>query len=132
MPAFLVADDSRTIRLTLVAALKQAGPPSTEVVEATTDEEALRIFLDRPFDAVFLDMVLTDVGTSLHILRRMLEVRPEARIIVVTGLEREHPDVVAAVSDGAFAYLRKPIRVDDIRGVLSQMDAESGRGLRIR
>ena len=131
VPAYLVVDDSRTIRLAMLAALRQAAPHA-ELVEASGDEEALRLFLERSFHVTFLDMVLRDEGTSLHLLRQMLDARPEARVVVVTGLDREHPDVVAAVSHGAFAYLRKPIRVDDIRGVLATLDAEEGRGARIR
>lgn len=132
MPAYLVVDDSRTIRLALCAALRQAVPAGADLVEAATDEEALRHFLDRPFQVTFLDMVLHDAGTSIHLLRQMLSARPEARIVVVTGLDREHPDVVSAISEGAFAYVRKPIRVDEIRQVLSLLDAEEGRGTRIR
>lgn len=131
VPAYLVVDDSRTIRLAMLAALRQAAPHA-ELVEAANDEEALRVFLERSFAVTFLDMVLRDEGTSLHLLKQMLDARPDARVVVVTGLDREHPDVVAAISHGAFAFLRKPIRVDDIRGVLATVDTEDGRNTRIR
>ena len=132
MPSYLVVDDSKPIRMVLASSLKAAAGPGTEVLEADTDEKALQLFLDHPVEVVFLDMVMGDLGTNLHLLKTMLQARPEARIVLTTGLEREHPDVVAAISEGAFSYLRKPIRVDGVREVLSQVDAETGRSERIR
>jgi ActR/RegA family two-component response regulator len=83
---------------------------------------------------VFLDMMLDDSAHAggLNALRAMLEERPDARIVLVTALPGEHPDVVKAVSLGAFGHLGKPIRTEAVRKILSVVEAEAGRMGRIR
>lgn len=131
MPRYLVVDDSATIRLTLAATLRNLDP-SAQIVEAAAEQEAVDRFLAADFDVVFLDMMLSRERSSLDAMRAMLAARPGARIVLTTGLDREHPDVVEAVSEGAFGHLRKPLRADAVRGVILDIEAESGRAGRIR
>jgi DNA-binding NtrC family response regulator len=132
MPAYLVVDDSRPIRIALASALRSVSGPGAQVDDAATHGEAAERFHAREYDTVFLDMMLADGASSVPLLRRMLEQRPQARVILTTGLDREHPEVVAAISDGAFGYLRKPVRAESVRDALGQIDVESGRSVRIR
>lgn len=67
-----------------------------------------------------------------ELLELMLREKPEQRVILVTGLPRDHADVVAALSLGAFAFVAKPIRKDAIQRVLAEVDTEDGRTGRIR
>lgn len=133
MVAYLVVDDSPTIRLSLVAALRaaHAGGP-VEVTEASTEREAVERFLGGSYDVVFLDMMLGGARSALDVLRAILAARPEAKVVLVTGLDREHPDVVEAVSLGAFSYVRKPVRVAEIREAIEEIAAERGERVRIR
>lgn len=133
MPSFLVVDDSPTIRLAIAAALRALHPSAPcAIVEAASEREALERFSQARFDAVFLDMMLGGDRSAVDALRGMLAFQPEARIVLMTGLAREHPEVVEAVSLGAFSYLRKPVRASDIEAVLQEMEQESGRMRRIR
>lgn len=131
MPRYLVVDDSPTIRLMIKMAIKQATG-SEDIAEADDAATAMAKFQAAKFDAVFLDMMLAGSDRGLDVLRAMLVERPEAKVILLTGLARDHPDVAKAISDGAFAYVEKPVRGEAVRKVLQTLDAESGRLGRIR
>lgn len=133
LPAYLVVDDSPTIRLAVAAALKSIheGQPLT-ISQAESEKQAVEAFLNGSFDVVFLDMMLGGAKPALDVLRAILAAKPEAKVVLTTGLEREHPDVVESISIGAFAYLRKPVRAADVRGVLDEISAETGRTQRIK
>lgn len=128
-----MVDDSATIRMAIVGALRtlQAGG-RVEIAEAATEREAIDRFMGGSFDLVFLDMMLGGSKNALDVLRAILAAKPDAKVIVTTGLDREHPDVVEAISMGAFGFVRKPVRVGDLRDVLEEVAAESGHAGRIR
>ncbi|HUR68261.1 MAG TPA: response regulator [Candidatus Thermoplasmatota archaeon] len=133
MPSFLVVDDSPTIRMVVVAALKAAHEGTNiQVAEAATETEALDRFMGGSYDMVFLDMMLTKDKSALDLVRAVLTAKPDAKIVVTTGLDRENPEVIEAISLGAFAYLRKPVRAADVRSVIEDAAAEAGRVGRIR
>lgn len=132
MPAYLVVDDSPTVRLSLSHAIRRARGGDPQVFEASTADEAMDVFHKHEVEVVFLDMMLAKGPQGLDAMRLMLSLRPDARIALVTALPREHPDVVAAVSLGAFAHVAKPVRMEAVREILDQIDVEEGRTGRIR
>lgn len=131
MARFLLVDDSPTVRLTLAAAIKNAHRGVTEVLEAADGESALKEFQARSPDAVFLDLMLPKMS-GLEVLRRMLEVRPEAKIVIITGLPASDPQVVQSIAAGAFGFIPKPARTESVRKILNDIESESGRFGRIR
>lgn len=131
MARFLLVDDSPTVRLTLAAAIRNAHRGATEVVEAADGETALKEFQAHAPDAVFLDLMLPRMS-GLDVLRRMLDVRPDARIIIITGLPANDAQVVQSIAAGAFGYIAKPARTESVRKLLNEIEAESGRFGRIR
>lgn len=134
-----MVDDSRTSRMMVAAAVRQASGVGASIQEASTFEEAVAAFERQPPDVVFLDMMLdlTRTGepggsTGLLALNTILLAKPDARVVLVTALPRDHPDVLEAVSLGAYAHLEKPLRSDAVRAVLQRIEAEQGRLGRIR
>lgn len=124
VPTFLLVDDSATVRLVLRRAL-EAASPGCRVVEATTHEQAIAAFdADAPA-LTFLDMRLGPFEGGTSTLKALLAADPGARVVLATGLAREDPEVVEAVSAGAFAYLRKPVRAEDIRATLELLAREA-------
>lgn len=132
MPRYLVVDDSPTVRLTLAAAIRHVRPFGTEVLEASDAKGALQRFTDGKPDVVFLDMMLAGNDKGLDVLRAMLKARPEAKVVLITGLPAEDPEVRKAIMEGAFAHLQKPIRGELVRKALNEVEEESGRFGRIR
>lgn len=133
MTRFLIVDDSRTSRLTLAAAIRNASPRA-DIAEAQDVAAAIHAFTAGKPDVVFMDMMLDDTAATsgLNAVRNMLDTDPLARIVLVTALPAEHPDVMKAVSLGAFGHLGKPIRTEAVRKILSVVEAEAGRMGRIR
>lgn len=131
MTSYLIVDDSPTIRLSLAAAIKRTDP-GAQVGEAADANEAMSIYTKRSFDIIFLDMMLGGGPNGLSLLRSMLAHRPDSIIVIVTGLAADHPDIVTAVSQGAFAHLQKPVRTEAVRALLSSIQQERGRQGRIR
>lgn len=131
MSRYLLVDDSPTVRLTLAAAIRNARKGVTEVLEAGDGKSALAEFTKGHPDVVFLDMMLPG-ESGLQVLKKMLEANPMAKVVLITGLASDHPDVVQAIANGAFGYLQKPARTDAVRKVLNDIETEAGRFSRIR
>jgi DNA-binding NtrC family response regulator len=128
---YLLVDDSPTVRLTLAAAIRNARKGVTDVKEAGDAKAALAEFKTHRPDVVFLDMMLPG-DSGLKVLDKMLEANPAAKVVLVTGLASNHPDVVQAIANGAFGYLQKPTRTDAVRKILNDIETEAGRFSRIR
>jgi two-component system, chemotaxis family, chemotaxis protein CheY len=128
----LVVDDSETVRMMVTNQIQRAKE-SHEVLEAADGATALDLFLEQSPDVVFLDMGLGGQGPGgLDLVRRMLAERPGTNIILVTALAQEHPDVLQALSLGAFGYLRKPVRASQIQSALHDIEDETGHLRRVR
>jgi two-component system chemotaxis response regulator CheY len=130
MVKFLLIDDSPTIRLNVKASILKLNKAAL-IVEAADVRQAVSEFRTERPDVVFLDMMLgKEKGND--VLSLMLKENPGARIVLLTGLPREHAEVVDAISNGAFGYLQKPVRGDAIRKILSEIDEEGGRSVRMK
>jgi ActR/RegA family two-component response regulator len=119
------------VRLTVKRTIEGIYGKSTIITEAATAAQAVSEFRTSPPDIVFLDMMLAD-GSGNDVLRLMLAERPEAKVILLTGLAREHKDVVDAISWGAFSHIQKPVRAETLKKVLAEIEQESGRAGRVR
>jgi len=128
---YLLVDDSPTVRLTLAAAIRNARKGVADIKEAGDAKEAMAAFATHRPDVVFLDMMLPG-ESGLQVLDHMLQANPNAKIVLVTGLAHDHPDVVQAIANGAFGFLQKPARTDSVRKVLNDIETEAGRFSRIR
>ncbi|GAB7190488.1 response regulator transcription factor [Kineococcus sp. NUM-3379] len=82
------------------------------VVEAGTVAEALRRVTTEPVDVVVMDLQLPD-GDGAEATRRLLAVRPEARVLVLTMAEGQD-SVQRALRCGARGYLLKQTDPDVI------------------
>lgn len=118
--------------MTLRSTIKSAVGPSAQVREAPDAAGAISEFrVDRP-DVVFLDMMLAKGPSGKEILKTIFKEASDAKVIVSTGLPEDHPDVIDSISEGAFGYLPKPIRLDAVRRIFGEIDEESGRLGRIK
>lgn len=136
MRSCLIVDDSATVRRTLAAAVRAAQKGIDRVHEAEDPESAMKLFDEHDPDIVFLDMMLAgdDIDDTdgkpakgLGVLRSMLAARPETPIVVITGLPGSQPDVVDAISLGAIAALRKPLKPEEVRFVLDSVEPDKTR-----
>jgi DNA-binding NtrC family response regulator len=111
MSAVLIVDDETLIRWSVAESLEAAG---FRVAEAGSAAEALRFFAHAPDDicVVLLDLKLPD-SSDLGLLRRIREIAPACRIILMTAHgTREVLD--EALKAGAVGVLGKPFDMSRI------------------
>lgn len=128
MTTFLIIDDSPTIRATLRKMLEAIEATDLEVLDAESGDQAAPLFARA--DVIFLDIHLRQEDGSM-ILRRILQKRPLAKVVLVTSALRNDERVIDALSQGAFAYIEKPIRRDSVLQVLRELKQESSAVRRI-
>ena len=76
------------------------------------------------FDVIITDLVMNNVD-GLDILARAKAALPNSEVILMTG-HGSIPSAVAAMQQGAFNYLLKPLKLDQLR-VIAQRAGESVR-----
>lgn len=104
----LIVDDDHSLRKGLTLALNDHH----DVVTAKDASEALTLFTQERPDIVLLDVGLPEVD-GIAILEKMVALRAEASVIMVTAVE-EVKTIVKAIKLGAYDYLVKPIDSHDL------------------
>ena len=106
----LVVDDQHDVRRVLSTGIRTLGA-AIEVVEIPSGEEAMLEATRRPVDLVVSDIRLPGIS-GLELISRLRKRTPNARVILVTGVE--DPKVRRQVADaGADAFFYKPIHMAD-------------------
>ena len=110
----LIVDDSSLARRTLRQMLEREGHTVEDAIDGAQAIE--RYFLNRP-DVVFLDMVMEGMY-GLEVLRKLLELHPEARVVVATAdIQKATRDEVQGA--GAAGIINKPFNPQEINRVLT-------------
>jgi DNA-binding response OmpR family regulator len=116
----LIVDDEKNIRLTLSQALKIL---EVETDTAANGEEALAKLKEREFGLILLDLKMPGMD-GMEVLRRVREIRPDIRIIIITAYGTVE-SAVEAMKLGAVDFIRKPFSPEEIRELVSRvMDRE--------
>jgi two-component system response regulator PilR (NtrC family) len=106
----LVVDDERSMRDLLAITLRQAG---YEVVQADGGEHAVEVLRTGDFDLVITDLRMRKVD-GLAVLRAAREHSPGTVMLVMTAYASTET-AVEAMKLGAYDYLTKPFKLDEIR-----------------
>jgi DNA-binding NtrC family response regulator len=109
MLAVAVVDDEKMARKMTSRILEQAG---YRVESFETGRAFLKHMEKHPFDIIFLDLLLPDIG-GLEILSHVKAIHRDSEVIIVTGYG-SIDNAVEATKEGAFHYLTKPCRKHDI------------------
>jgi two-component system response regulator RegA len=117
--SLLIIDDDRPFRQRMARAMEKRG---FDVEAAESVEEGMAMVREiHPAFAV-VDLRLED-GNGLDIVTVLHEVRPDARVVMLTGYGNI-ATAVAAVKAGAIDYLAKPADADDVAKALLVIDGE--------
>jgi len=123
----MVVDDYEEQRKVAAALLESLG---YEVVTANNGHVAVKEFEERrasgrPLpDLVVLDMVLADDFDGLETFKRILEVRPRQKAVIVSGFA-ETARIVQARRLGAGRYVQKPYSLESLgKAVREELDEE--------
>ncbi len=110
-----VVDDEAIVRKRLQKALTQQG---YTVEPHGSGEEFLKSQEEEPYDLVLLDMKLPGID-GMETLRTVKASSPETQVILITGYA-SIDSVIEAVKLGAFHYVAKPLRLDEIRHLVAK------------
>lgn len=112
----LVVDDIEEQREIAAALLNRLG---YRVDTVSSGEEALLRIAEHSFDLVLLDMIMDPGIDGLETYRRMIAVRPDQKVVIVSGFA-ENSRVKEAQAMGAGAYIRKPYSIEKIGMAVKQ------------
>ena len=113
--SILVVEDENIARRNLEHILKKEG---YEVIAADNGAKALDLLRRRDFDLVLTDLKMEKVD-GMQVLEKTRELQPYTEVIMITGYASVD-SAVAAMKEGAYHYIAKPYRIDEIRQIVRQ------------
>lgn len=122
----LIIDEALPVRRKLLEILHRAGLSGSQVQTVETADAAMETFVREHPALVFTELVGKDADEGLAMVLEMLQVDPHAKVVLVTAEDPECTLVRQAVRAGVFAVVRKPLRHEKIRQVLSEIESEEG------
>ncbi len=114
----LIVDDEEELVSALVERLKLRGFRATGVVRG---EDALSFLEQQECDVVLLDVKMPGLG-GLEVIRRIKRDRPGVEVVLLTG-HGSVKSVEEGMALGAFDYLMKPVKIDNLVRVLAAAGA---------
>ncbi|MEW6263767.1 MAG: sigma-54 dependent transcriptional regulator [Thermodesulfobacteriota bacterium] len=114
-PRVLIVDDEAHIRKILTIMLTKKG---YETQAAGSGQEALGLIRQAAFDAVITDLRMPGLD-GLDLLREIKTQDPELVVIVITAFATVET-AIAAMKQGAYDYISKPFKEDEILIVLDK------------
>ena len=108
MRRMLIVEDERDLSDCLKEFFTMKG---FSVESVFSGEEAVERLKQQAIDVVLLDVMLPGVS-GLEVLRRIKAIRPEARVVIMTGIDQQ--DIrEEAQHCGACGYITKPFDFSD-------------------
>jgi DNA-binding NtrC family response regulator len=109
----LIVDDEEIVGKRLKTALEKSG---YEVEIFQDSREAVARIADKAFDIVVTDIRMDEID-GMEVLERVLEKSDQTKVIIITGyatleVARE------ALTRGAFDFIAKPFKPNDLREVV--------------
>lgn len=111
----LVVDDDLDLRVTVSAALAEGG---FQVEQAQDGEEAVNRVKAGAFDLVLLDVNMPRM-TGIEALKEIKAFDPAIIVLILTAFSNVR-DAVAAVKEGAYNYLEKPILAENLVAMIER------------
>lgn len=111
----LVVDDEVSVREFFEILLAKEG---YEVVTAKDGIEAFTMIRDQSFDLVISDLQMKG-GDGMTLLREVKRLQPSTPVIMITAYATTD-SAVEAMKAGAFDYLSKPFKIEEIKVVIQK------------
>jgi DNA-binding NtrC family response regulator len=109
----LIVDDEATAVENLAHVCRKAG---YDVTTRNSGMEAIEALQESQFDLVLTDLKMEQVD-GMAVLQKAKELDPETAVVLITGFATLD-SAVAAMKAGAFHYIAKPFRLDEVREVV--------------
>ena len=114
----LIVDDSATVRQMVKRTLAMSGLDVDEIYEAGNGIEALARLADHHVDVMMVDINMPTMN-GIQLLERIKQSERWKDIpIVIASTEGSQTRIDQLRRDGAFGYVRKPFKPEQVRDVL--------------
>jgi len=111
----LVVDDERSMREFLEICFRREG---YDVATAADVDSALALLEADDYDVVISDLQMPG-RSGLELLHAVRDTSPETAVILITAFATTET-AIAAMKEGAYDYVTKPFKVDEIRLVVEK------------
>jgi DNA-binding NtrC family response regulator len=115
----LIVDDERIAVRNLEHVMTREG---YEVVATQSGSNALQHLEKQAFDVVLTDLRMDKVD-GMQILQRCRESHPDTEVVLITGYATLE-SAVEAMKHGAYYYIAKPFRIEEVRKVVAEAMAK--------
>ena len=110
----LIVDDEAVAVENLAHAFRKAG---YNVITRTTGPGGFEALENHRFDVVLTDLRMERID-GMTILKRVLELDPDTAVVMITA-HASLDSAVTAMKAGAYHYIAKPFRLDEVRKVVA-------------
>lgn len=111
----LVVDDDTLVNEFLTETLERAG---YECRTATSGEEAVELFTDRPTDIVLTDLKMPGIS-GIDVIERVKSISPETVVVMMTAYGTIET-AVKAIKLGAYDFLLKPVLPEPLEHLMNR------------
>lgn len=111
----LIADDDRNLRKVLRSELSEEG---FDIDEAESGGKARDLLEKEDYDVLVLDLTMPGIG-GIEVLKWMKALEMSTEVIILTG-NAAVPTAVEAMKLGAYDYLSKPFKMDELKVVIGK------------
>ncbi len=115
----IIVDDEISVRSGLKEVIDWENLGYTIVADFAAAEDALDSYYEYMPDVIITDICMSE-KTGLDLLAEMKQLLPNVEVIILTG----YPDFAYAknaLENGAFAYLLKPLEIDELENTLKKL-----------
>ena len=112
----LVVDDEENARVALSKILTHDG---YEVASAGNGVEALSFLRSKDVELIITDLNMPEMN-GLSFLRELNRIHPASNVIMITAYG-EVESYLEAMTLGAFEYINKPVKYDELKKVINKI-----------
>ena len=116
----LVVDDEENARIALSKILSREG---YEVASASNGYEALNYLRGKEVELIITDINMPEMN-GMDFLRELNRCHPASNVIMITAYG-EVESYIEAMNLGAFEYINKPVKVDELKKIIKKIFKES-------
>ena len=111
----LIVEDEKVALRNLEHVMEKEG---YTVTATTSGPNALKLLDGQEFDVVLTDLKMEKVD-GLEVLGRCKELYPDTEVIMITAYATI-PSAVETMKKGAYDYIAKPFKLDEVRKVVEE------------
>lgn len=115
----LIVDDEAELRKSVVSILRNSMPDlEFNIAEAADGREAVEKFKNGDWDLVLMDVRMPEL-TGIEALKLIKSHDPRTFVVLMTA-HSNLQDAVAAIKEGAYDYLEKPVQPDKLVEIVNR------------